>query len=143
MMYEVVKASGEFGTKLKNLEVIEGDFYYNYETDILEYDVVFEFENLDEAKIELAKHTSEIEFEQGNRLENGHFEGKAVSWMLIDEDGNVLDFAPLKAIRWEITDEKYDTTTISNKEYTDYFEAIKDCLEAAEEIEEEYRIFFE
>lgn len=90
----------------------------------------FEFENLDEARKELSKHESEVEFKKDNlELENGKFKGlNAVSWVLINEEGEVLEFAPLKPIVWEITDEKYNTITISNKEYTDYLKAIKDCL---------------
>ena len=144
-MYEVIKVSGEFNIKLKNLLDIEGDFYYNYVEDGLTYDESFEFENLDEARKELSKHESEVEFKKDNlELENGKFKGlNAVSWVLINEEGEVLEFAPLKPIVWEITDEKYNTITISNKEYTDYLKAIKDCLIEVEKIEDEYKIFFD
>lgn len=37
-MYEVIKVSGEFNIKLKNLLDIEGDFYYNYVEDGLTYE---------------------------------------------------------------------------------------------------------
>ncbi len=143
MKYKVIKMNGEFDTELKNTKYAEGDFYYNYVIDGEESEE-YAFDNIEEAKAELKKHKSEIAFEkEGSTLENGHFRGTAISWILVDEDYELVDFAPLKPITWEITDEEFNTLVTSDKNYDNYIEAINDCMKAVENIEVEYKYFFE